>query len=445
MNSETSYRHILLYSLPIIGVTLVEPMAELVDTFFMGRLGPSELAALSATSIVLSVSVWIFNFLIHVSSVQIAGLFGAGKQSELQGSIRISLMISLGVGILVTLSLQMIKHFVFGHWMQLETGTLNLALEYFDIRMVGLWMLFLNVGLAGIFRGLQRIRLALVLVIIQTALNIPSTWLLVFPFELGMQGAAIGTVISQAVSCLIGLFILFKYHIENPFSGWMQNLTSGFAQYSKGSTNQFLRTVALSGSLFLSASLANREGTVTAAAYQITMQLWLLNAYILDGFAGTAASLGAKLLGEKRHSDWLTLSHRLLILSGVCGLLFALFYGFFPDAVKIFTISEPVVEAVLSVWWLVVLAQIPNSLAFAMDGIFFGLNRFATVRKVMWEGVLLAYGPTLYLLWNGMDHRLTALWAAALILNFYRLGRLSYTFGKERKGQPLSGSSNLET
>ena len=64
-NEKTSVRDILILSIPASLAVMIEPLAAMVDTSFMGRIGTDELAAIGiGVNVLMSIS-WMFNLLLY--------------------------------------------------------------------------------------------------------------------------------------------------------------------------------------------------------------------------------------------------------------------------------------------------------------------------------------------------------------------------------------------
>ena len=104
---------------------------------------------------------------------------------------------------------------------------------------------------------------------------------------------------------------------------------------------------------------------------------------------------------------------RLLVLSAGVGLFFATVYYLFPDLIFLFTNSAAVYEKTLTVWTLIALFQIPNSILYTFDGLFFSQKNFKYIRQKIWQGFLFGFLP-IVLIWG--NNNLYAIWLAIITL-----------------------------
>lgn len=424
-----SYTSLFLFSVPSILATLVEPIVELVDSAIIGPMGPDYLSALSANSAIFAISIWVFNFLVHVGSAEVAAARAQKNQAQLQEGIVIGLLLPLVIGFCVATVLFLSRDFLLVSVMQLGDVRYPMAKDYFDYRLFSLPLALLLSSCCGILRGLGKVRLALNYVLAMTTANVLMTLILVEVFQLGLKGAAIGTVFGLAVTAVpLAIFIFRTYIIGNRIRLLNINLDY-FKSYLQNSYNQFLRTVAISLSFFIAAKYANATNAVTGASHQILLHYWLLASYVLDGFSVTATTIGADLWFSKKYKRWFIFARRLLVMSLLMGTIFSVIYLLNPKLIYIFTRDREVYQQTLSVWLVVGLFQIPNSILYTYDGLFFSQKNFAYIRKKIWQAFIIFFIPII--LFRGDD--LMFIWIAICALNSYRFVSFSIKLMSQNK------------
>lgn len=425
-----SYRELFIVTLPNVLSSIIEPLAELVDTAFVGRIGLVELAGLSACNGIFSVSIWIFNFLTHVSSIELSHNRGSGNKAGAEGAIKISLGTAAVAGLMLAALLFALESTLLTGLMGLSGQHLHAAQEYYGWRLVSLPFVLLCAAGLGILRGLGLVQRAFWLVALCTGLNTALTALFLYVFDGGLAGVAAGTLIAYMVTASAAIFFLVRHHITDRMRGWLAWSGQVFSSFFAKSSNQFGRTLALSSTFLGATALVNQAGPVAAGAYQVSLQLWLLGAYVLDGLAMTAVVCGGYLHGSGQERGWADLSLKLTRMAFAFGAVMMFLYLAVPEIAALFTNQQPVLRSVDSVWWVITIMQIPNALSFIADGLLFSRGELSFVRKRMVEGVLFLFWPMagLAVLSPAMaeDPEGTALlgvWAASAALNLYRLIR----------------------
>lgn len=418
---KVSYKAIIALTLPAIVSVGLEPIAEMIDTAVLGHVNTTWVGSLAATNACLGSFAWLFNFLSYGVTAQIAQSLGAKKYNALGSHILTALLmaavIGLGVGALLLLFGQQLLGTVMG-----ARGDLLMESQaYYSIRVIGYPFTILSISLIGILRGLQKIPLTMGIVLLTTLVNGVGTYLAVFHFDWGIEGAAWATVFSFFAGVCVALSWLWRHRRDFGLAGvWTVDWTDVMDLGSDG-LNLAGRTGILTLSFFILTAFATRLGTTVVAAYQVALQVWLLAAYCMDGLAITATSLGGQLLGKGDRKTHRVLTQRLLTLGFGIGTGFFLFYWFAESWVQgLFTNRQEIMTLLGTIWFWLAASQPLNAFTYVYDGILFGAKDFVFLRKRMMEGFLFVFLPLV--LWGFLKmESLLGLWLALVGLNVYRM------------------------
>ena len=225
-----------------------------------------------------------------------------------------------------------------------------------------------------------------------------------------IEGAAYASVIAQIVMAIIALVLLIKktpislkitftIHPEIPrLLGMMGNL--------------FVRTIALNTALYFATSYATGYGKEYIAAYTIGINIWLLGAFMVDGYSSAGNILSGKFLGAKDYNALVVLSNKLLkyglFVGVIIGLVGAAFYNFIG---QIFTKDPAVLKQFYTVFWIVLITQPISAITFIFDGMFKGMGEMKYLRNLLILSTGFIFIPTL-LVFDYYDLKLTAIWIA---------------------------------
>jgi putative MATE family efflux protein len=410
---------LLIFSLPSIAASVLEPLASVVDTAMVGHISTPLIGSLAIATTILSSFTWMFNFLVHASTRNVSHFVAKKDHASLMITIRSGLKISIVLGVLSTLFLFFARHLLY----RLVSMPDELALEvdkYFTIRLIGHPFLLIYTTLLSIMRGFADVNRSFYLVLFTTLLNIVVTGILLFILNWGIEGAAVGTVVSQIVGLIVTLFILGKKKIirDNLFKkGLSSDVKIEFGKHSK---ELFGRSFILTAVFFMSTRLAAGLGLPFLAAHQILLQIWLFVSFFVDGVAMTGNILGAKFYALKEMRTLDDIFKKLLWLGFIIGGFFILFYvPFYQWVWSFFTLDREVYEQLEKIWPYVVWSQIINCLSFVYDGLLFGLGEFRFLRRHMFLGTCVTFLPFGFLSYFGES--LLAIWLGLIGLNFYRL------------------------
>ena len=201
---------ILGFGIPIFGGILFQQFYNLVDTMIVGRmLGVKALAAVGSTG---SINFLIVGFCIGLCNgfaIPIAQRFGAGDYSSLRRYIANCVYASAFFAVAVTLFVCILCRNIL-MWMRTPDDIIEYSASYIFIIFLGIPATILYNMASGIIRSFGNSKTPLYFLIFSSILNIVLDLLLIKP--MGVRGAALATIISQAVSGVIATAYLKKHY-----------------------------------------------------------------------------------------------------------------------------------------------------------------------------------------------------------------------------------------
>lgn len=417
------------FSVPSIVSSVFEPLASIVDTALVGHLNTKSLAALALAVAIFNAITWMFNFLVHASTQAVADYQAATNSELLRGRIRIALTLAFGIGVLCSLCLW----FPRGFWFELAGGKPKLwdeFSEYFNPRVLGHTFTLLSVTLLSLLRGFGRLNLVLGMMALSTVLNIFLSWLFLYPMEMGLKGAAYGTIAAHVITVFIGLTCLLKDERVG-FKVLQAPIPKGqWLKFGKNSFDLFGRSFTLTLCFFSATRLASRLGVTALGAHQVLLQIWLLASFFLDGLAISGNILGARFYFAKQYKRTAVVFRQLVKIGGLIGGGFTLLYLLaWPQLLGLFTNDPIVMKEMDQVKVLIVASQMISSIAFVYDGLLFGLGGFSYLRKHMIIGAGLIFLPLALV--SLKIPELWWIWCALVTLNLYRAFTGYYFVKKE--------------
>ena len=199
-----------LFMLPILGALILQAAYGAVDLLVVGHFGTtSGLSGVSTGSQVLNLVTFVVTQLAMGITVLIARYLGE-KKPELIGSV------IGGAGVVFALiSLVLFVVMVFfarpiSILMQAPAEAVDLTASYVRICGGGIFFIVAYNLLSAIFRGLGDSKSPLLFVLVACIVNIFGDLLFVAGFKMDASGAAIATVMAQAVSVVCAIVILLK-------------------------------------------------------------------------------------------------------------------------------------------------------------------------------------------------------------------------------------------
>lgn len=198
------------FMLPILGALVLQAMYGAVDILVVGRFGTT--AGISGVSTGSSI-VNLITFTMTGLSMGITVLIGRyiGERNEerigkvIGGAICFFAVLSV---IIAVLMLTMARPLAL--LMQAPPEAVDLTVTYVRICGGGIFFIIAYNVISSIFRGIGNSRLPLIFVAIACVVNIVGDLLFIAVFQMNVAGAALATVLAQAVSVVLSLVIIRK-------------------------------------------------------------------------------------------------------------------------------------------------------------------------------------------------------------------------------------------
>jgi MATE family, multidrug efflux pump len=418
-------REILVLALPALGALAAEPLYILVDTAIVGHLGRSQLAALGVAATVFSVLA-MFNFLQYGTTAQVARAAGAGQDETARRLGAQALWLSLGIGIVLAAAIAALAVPIV-ELVGVEGRTADYAVTYLRIVAIGVPSFFLALGGQGFLRGIAELKLPLVVIVLGNALNLVLEVLFVYGFGWGIEGSAWGTAIAQ--TCMgAGFLWLIVRRVGRADLAPVLRLARRLLSVGKFI---FVRTVALMCSFLLAGLVVARLGDAELGAFQISFQLWVFLALVLDAVAIAGQIIVGRELGAGRSERAYDASVRMIWLSVVAGAAFAVGLMLLSDVLpRVFTDDATVLAQCALLWPIFALMQPANGAVFALDGILIGASDGPYIAASM-SLAFLACAAALAVAYAS-DWGVRGVWAALALLIAVRLATMGARFVRRR-------------
>lgn len=399
--------------MPAIISGIAEPVISLVDTAFVGRLGTTDLAAVGIASSFFLLVAWVLAQTRSAVLAVVARYYGQGKLDDIAGLVPIAVWMNFGLGLLFFAITNAFAEPIFRLY-NADGEILAKAVEYYRIRSIGHPIVLATFALTGAFRGIQNLSWGMWIGIVGAAVNGLLNPLLIFGYGavdgMGIAGSAWASFIAQVVMFGLAVWIL---RTRTPFAlfprRWQHPELKALWLLSG---NLFARTIALNICYYLGNRYATGYGEEYIGAHSIAMQVWLFSAFFIDGYAAAGSVLVGRLNGERNWKELYRVSWQVVRMSVTIGALLAVvFLAGYNRIGALFTHDAGVLTLLDQVFWIVVLTQPINAIAFAFDGIYKGMGNGKILRNVLLITTAVAFIPVA---WAGdaLGWKLHAVWAA---------------------------------
>ena len=400
-------RAILGLAIPALGALAIDPLLTLADTAFVAQLGTTELAALGVDTAILGFAFFAFNFLAYVTTPLVARALGRGRRDEARRWVGDALLLAVGLGVMVTLVV-LVAAPLFVELMGATPDVAEPAVSYLRIRALATPAVLIVTTGHGAFRGHMDTRTPLVVAVGVNGLNLVLDPLLIFTFGLGLEGAAVATVIAQYVGAVWFLWLIRSRRMASWPRNFKDSLPSLLALGRNGALLT-MRTGLLLAAFTVAASTATRQGAEAIAAHQLVAQLFLLSAMLADSFAIAAQAMVGETAGQGEVGPLNALSKRLALWGVFAGLVLAVFVAVGRYALALLASAPEVADLTIEAGGIAAAMEPVAALVFVADGIFLGLLAFGTMVISTGAGAVVGIGLMVF---TPMGDSLTGVWWA---------------------------------
>ncbi|MDY0150848.1 MAG: MATE family efflux transporter [Candidatus Cloacimonas sp.] len=335
-------RAIMNLALPSVLSMIVNILYNLTDTFFIGKLGdPYQLAAVS-----ISLPVAIFQ-------MAIAGVFGVGGGSYLSRAlgkkdfasakettstaIFSSAVISIVLGALGILFIPQILVAVGA-----SSNTIIPATRYMLIILIGSPFTLLSFTFVQLIRAEGAAKDAMMGLIIGTLVNILLDPLFIFGFNMGVTGAAVATVIGQALGLVYYLsFYLRKRSVAAPSRKYLHLRWQCYKEILFIGIPASLGTIMMSIGNTITYKLASAYGDHSIAAIGVCSRVFSIPIFVFIGIAIGVQPLIGFNFGARNFPRMKKAISTAIAISMSLGLVFTVLFALFPKMLIAAFIRDP--------------------------------------------------------------------------------------------------------
>jgi MATE family multidrug resistance protein len=383
-----THGRVLAIAAPMTLAYISTPLLGLADTTVIGRLGRADLlGAIAVGAVLFDVLFTTLNFLRSGTTGLTAQALGAGDAVEQRAVLLRALLVAAAAGLAIAALGRPLAEL--GLWaMGTSVEVSEAARSYLHIRLLSMPFALANYALLGWFVGLARAGTGLVLQVLLNGINLALNLWFVLGLGLGVAGIALGTVLAEAATALLGLLLAWRMGRGAPWPGLaVLRDRARFLALLALNRDIMIRSLALILALGFFTAQGARAGDTILAANAILLNFLMLGAFVLDGFATACEQLVGEALGARTKAA-LVRAVRLgfawgVALAALASLAFWL-GGF--ALIDLMTTAEPVRVLARDDLAYAALVPLVGAAAFLFDGVFIG----ATWSRDMRNSMLLA-------------------------------------------------------
>lgn len=333
-------------AIPIILANVLQTAYQLIDTFWLGRLGANAVAAVSLSFPILFLILSLGGGLTLAGTVLVSQHKGANDQKMVNFASSQTVLVVFIVSVLLaiigfTMAGPLMKLIGAGPEVQAD------SVAYFKVSALGFVFLFIFFVFQSLMRGIGNVLLPVYVILVTVLLNLVLDPLFIYGFGplpgFGVAGAAVASVITQGISAAVGLYILFKgnHGIKIHFSEMKFHLSWTKKLFELGLPSSMEQSARALG-MAMMVVLVTSFGSEVVAAYGIGARILSFVIIPALGLAIATTTLvgqniGANKIHRSEKTGLLSVKIAFFGLTGVGALLFI----FAEDLVRFFVPNEP--------------------------------------------------------------------------------------------------------
>ena len=287
---------------PVALQNLINVLVNMLDAIMIGQVGEAQLAAVNQVNS-LYVFYTMFIWGICMGTVVItARYWGMGKTEPIRDMMGFAIRINMIAGAVLSAVTILFPHQVMRFFAK-DPDVIAYGVEYLSIMAWFYIIPAITVTFLSNLRALGDVKVSVVIYTCSCLINLVLNWVLIYGNlgapSLGIKGAAVATVISKTIECVLAL--IYMYKIENRLNFRMRYVFADAHQYIpsflKYGLPVFFSEFAWGIGMTVQAATLGQYSKSFLAAYSLVMVILDLSTVAMCGFANASLILMGNMIG----------------------------------------------------------------------------------------------------------------------------------------------------
>ena len=285
------FKSLLIFMLPILVSCLFQQLYNTVDTMIVGNvLGDTALAAIGACGAIYELLVGFGIGIGNGLAIVAARAYGAGDDDQLKQTVAGSIVIGIIASAVITLAGAAGLHPLL-ELLDTPAEILEDAYRYIIVIDLGVLVMFFYNLCAGLLRAIGNSVMPLVFLLISSGLNVALDLWFIAGLGMGVQGAAVATVIAQGISVVLCiLYVMRRVPLLLPArKHWAVGQHLYWELFSQSISMGLMSSIVSAGSVVLQYGI-NGLGTLTIAGHTAARKLFSFTSMPLISMANAGST-----------------------------------------------------------------------------------------------------------------------------------------------------------
>ncbi|MCT4636878.1 MAG: MATE family efflux transporter [Bacteroidales bacterium] len=368
-------------AMPIIGSSLLIMAFNLTDMIWVGKLGSNSVAAVGTAGFFINLSWALSSLVVMGSSVKISHMIGAkdmvksGKYAS-NGLIGVAVMSVIYSSFLYITAPQLIGFFALD-----SQEVIDMSVSYLRISAFGVVINMINILLIGIINAHGLTKLSFKLSFIGTLTNIILDPLFIFYFKLGIDGAAIASIIAHTLT--LSLFTIHIRKNQGKYFGRIRLIFNNLKEQLKIGLPTSIQRVSFILISIVLARIIAEWGHVAIAVQKIGVQIESITFMLTGGLTQAMTIAVGQQFGAENYDKIKGIYREGLKLSVAIGMVTTTIFLVVPDILfRVFVNETETITMGADYLRILAISQIFMCLEMITAGAFNGLGRTDITAKV---------------------------------------------------------------
>ena len=324
-------------SIPTVIAQLINMLYNLIDRIFIGHMPEIGDLALTGVGVCLPLIMLVSAFaaLVSAGGAPRASIFMGKKDNETAEKIMGNcFFLQIIISFILTIILLIFNRdllLLFGA----SENTIEYAVKYMNVYAIGTLFVQLTLGMNAYITSQGFSKIAMITVLIGAVCNMALDPIFIYAFNMGVSGAALATIISQAISCTFVLIFLFskKSVLKLKVSNFKLDYRIVLPCMALGLAPFIMQASECIIIVSFNSSLQNYGGDLAVGAMTILSSVMQFAMLPLQGFAQGAQPISSYNYGAK-NEDRVVKTFKLLLM--ICLIYSTTLYVFVMSCPKVF-------------------------------------------------------------------------------------------------------------
>ncbi|MCM1184144.1 MAG: MATE family efflux transporter [Roseburia sp.] len=364
---------LLWFAIPFMASNAFQVLYSTIDMIIVGRyVGTAGLSAVSQSSLILNFATMVCLGFSNGGQVMVAQALGAKKRREMNEIIGTLFSLILMIALVLSAVFLIFRAGLL-RLMNIPAESYGMTMEYFVICGLGLIFTAGYNMVSAVLRGMGDSKRPFLFIGIASAINLVLDILFTGMMGMGVAGAALATIIGQAVSFLFSLYFLYKnkeafgfdfrrerFRIKKKYAKMIMELGTPMA----------IQSGCINLSMLFVNSMVNKVGMVASATFGVGVRIDDIVNKISQGIQYAAMPMISQNIAARRQDRAKKVVWYTWLYAAVLTVVFMLIYigwgkalfMLFSDDVRVHELSDTFIRAIL--WMFPAMAVMRGTNAF---------------------------------------------------------------------------------